>query len=117
MLLGTTWATDLFPNRKHMAASNLDSVVKMVAYHRLDAFIESEIVANCKIDTGAYPAELAFTPIAELSPAIYCFGLRRDYPDRGPLLAKIAVAVAELHASGELEDLRYRFSLPRRRAN
>jgi polar amino acid transport system substrate-binding protein len=110
--LGAAWSQVLFPNNKLTMTGSQDAVVKMIGFDRLDAYVESEIMARTKIRGVSAPNAIAFTPIAALPAADFCFGLRRDFPGNAAVVADIGRAVTALHDNGALAKVRAQFAAP-----
>jgi polar amino acid transport system substrate-binding protein len=110
--LGATWSQFLFPDNKLTMTGSQDAVVKMIGFDRLDAYVESEIMARAKIRGVSVPNAIAFTPISALPAADFCFGLRRDFPDGDTVLAAIGRAVTALRDNGALTKVRAQFAGP-----
>jgi polar amino acid transport system substrate-binding protein len=108
--LGASWSQMLFPNNKLTMTGSQEAVVKMIGFDRLDVYVESEIMARAKIRDVTVPNAVAFTPIAALPVAGFCFGLRRDFPDGDTALAAIGRAVTALRDSGALAKARAQFA-------
>jgi ABC-type amino acid transport substrate-binding protein len=109
--LGASWSQMLFPNNRLTMAGSQDAVVKMIGFDRIDAYVESEIMARHKIKGQTLPNEITFTPLEALPSADYCFGLRRGFPDGATVLANMGRALVLLRDAGDLGRLRSKFTV------
>jgi ABC-type amino acid transport substrate-binding protein len=82
-----------------------ESVLRLIAMDRLDAFVGVEFVVASKLEKLKLTDSFRFTPLPFLPKAEYRFGLRRNYQDADAVIGKMEAATVAAKRLGELDAL------------